>query len=110
MVERRASVVAGLTVAVMGAVPLVWLATAPGHGTEAAAPPTVATTSAPTGEVPPAGIETDTPHIAGVSSAVTRILLAGGFASAEGVDEIPPSVAAVLAERGITLTVREGSG
>ena len=112
MVDRRTSVVAGLTVAAIGVVPLLWLATTheqPGSSSPTA---TMATSPVASSESPPSeiGAEAQPPEIAGLSESVTRVLVSHGFAGSDGLDELPASVARVLADRGITLTVATATG
>jgi hypothetical protein len=112
MLERRASTVAGLTVAVMGALPLLWLATA-GSPQQPQPAVTIDAAAVPGLEAPPAEVtlEAPSPQIAGLSEAVSRVLVSRGFAGSEGVEQLPDSVAGVLANRGITLTIAgEGEG
>lgn len=106
MLERRASTLAGLAVAAMGAVPLLWLATTPAPP---ASPDPLTPDVVPGLEAAPAEIHlaTPAPHIAGVSDAVARVLASQGFATSPSTDEIPDSVARVLADHGVTLTVAE---
>jgi hypothetical protein len=47
------------------------------------------------------------PEIAGVSDAVARVLAARGFATVPAAGEVPESVARLLVEHGVTLTVSE---
>ncbi len=112
------STAAGVTVAVIGLVPLLWLMgsspaeepppapVAPVAESVAAQDPMV-TTPPPKPTV--VTIDSPTPALAGVGEAATRVLYANGYAqnvAPEDVGEgLPPAVLDLLIERGATLTI-----
>ncbi|MEA3511350.1 MAG: hypothetical protein U9R51_07950 [Actinomycetota bacterium] len=109
------STVAGLTVAVIGLVPLLWLMestsveeTPPAPLIEATAPQApMVTTPPPKPTV--VTIDSPTPGLPGVGEAATRVLYANGYAQSVAPDDVgegvPPAVLDLLIERGATLTV-----
>lgn len=110
------STAAGVTVAVIGLVPLLWMmGSSPGE--EDPSPALVVETVAaqdPMVTTPPpkptvVTIDSPTPDLAGVGEAATRVLYANGYAqnvTPEDVGEgLPPAVLDLLVERGTTLTV-----
>lgn len=109
-----ASVSAGVIVGLLGAAPVVWMASAANQPDEQAAVAVTSTTTAPVNTTPTANRPTETvvttppPQIEGLSESIVRVLVSEGFASDQDVGEIPSSVANALAARGIALTVAEG--
>ncbi len=109
------STAAGVTVAVIGLVPLLWLTgSAPVEDAPpaAAVEPTVPEVSMMTTRPPePIVVTADspTPDLAGVGEATTRVLYANGYAQHLAPEElgegIPAAVLELLIERGATLTV-----
>ncbi len=110
------STAAGVTVAVIGLVPLLWLMgsspaeeeSVPVPAVESVAPQVpMVTTPPPKPTV--VTIDSPTPALAGVGEAATRVLYANGYAqnvAPEDVGEgLPPAVLDLLIERGATLTV-----
>lgn len=99
--EQPSATAAGILIAALALLPLGWLflggddpdATASPVATDATASVTVITTPPPT--------------IEGLTEAVTRVLVANGYALEEQIDELPASVVNVLSENGIALTVAE---
>ena len=108
MSEHSSTIAAGLTVMLLGAIPLLWFTTTSAQTEPASDPPTtlagVVVDTAPT-EVQ---VTTPPPEIDGLTESVTRVLSANGFAGKEEIDELPPSVVRVLVENGIALTIAEG--
>lgn len=109
MGSSATSLIAGLAVAVLGAVPAVWLLTAPSE--EPAATPT--TTKPVITTTVPAPLPEPAPAVAGLSEAIGAVL--GDAGAAETVpadalaDELPENVVRVLIEHGAVLTVPEES-
>ena len=109
------STAAGLTVAVIGLVPLLWLM----ESTSVEEPPPVpvieaSVSQAPMVTTPPpkptvVTIDSPTPGLPGVGEAATRVLYANGYALNVAPDDVgeglPPAVLGLLIERGATLTV-----
>jgi hypothetical protein len=109
------STAAGVAVAAIGLVPLIWLM----GSTPAEDSPPVPTIESSNPEVPMmttpppkptvVSIDSPTPDIAGVGEAATRILYANGYAQhvapEDLVEELPPAVLQLLIEREVTLTV-----
>jgi hypothetical protein len=105
LTPNTTSVVAGVVVTLLAAIPLTWLVTSGGNEAIpfAETPPTItATTAPPPGEVV---ITAPPPEIDGLTESVTRVLVVNGFAVEEGVEGVPDSVVRVLSARGIALTI-----
>lgn len=109
------STAAGVTVAVIGLVPLLWLMGSapaeqlpPAPAAESFAPEVPMMTTPPP-EPTVVTIDSPTPALAGVGEAATRVLYANGYAqnvAPEDVGEgLPPAVLQLLIERNATLTV-----
>ncbi len=109
------STAAGVAVAAIGLVPLIWLmGSAPAEDS-----PPVPTIESSNPEVPMmttpppkptvVSIDSPTPDLAGVGEAATRVLYANGYAQhvapEDLVEELPPAVLQLLIEREVTLTV-----
>lgn len=108
MSSAATSILTGLIVAVIGlAVLTVLVLTAP----EPEATSMATTTPAPTGTsgIEPAStiVTTPAPEIAGLPESITKTLVANGFAAREHTADLPPSVARVLSDAGIALTIAE---
>ena len=107
MSEHSTTIAAGLTVMLLGAVPLLWLITTTDQPEPPPEPPIVLPEApvdiGPTEVV----ITTPPPEIDGLSESVTRVLSAHGFAGTEDIADLPASVTRVLIEHGIALTVAE---
>ena len=115
MSSPRTSIAAGVTVAVIGVLPVLWmLGLEPTE--ETIEPPLVleeptTTVAAPTTTIEPTvvTVTVPTPQIAGIGDATTRVLHARGFSEHMTTDEvagaIPPTVFRLLAERGVTLAI-----
>lgn len=109
------STAAGVTVAVIGLVPLLWLmGSAPAEQVSPAPAAESLASEVPMMTTPPpeptvVTIDSPTPDLAGVGEAATRVLYANGYAqnvTPEDVGEgLPPAVLDLLVERGTTLTV-----
>jgi len=109
------STAAGLTVAVIGLVPLLWLMESTSVEEPPPAPVIEANASqAPMVTTPPpkptvVTIDSPTPDLPGVGEAATRVLYANGYAQSVAPDDVgeglPPAVLDLLIERGATLTV-----
>lgn len=114
MGKSWASVAAGLIVGLLGTAPVVWMASVANPSEDQAVAAVTSTTitlvdslgvaDAPTETV----VSTPPPQIEGLSESIVRVLVSEGFASDQEVGDIPPSVANLLAARGIALTVAEG--
>ena len=107
MGQSSTSIGAGLLVAALAAIPLLW---SPGtkETSEAPVPDTVPVTTA----TKPAAAEevvitTPPPQIEGLSESIARVLVVNGFAAKETTDELPETVVRTLAEHGIALTIAE---
>jgi hypothetical protein len=109
------STAAGVTVAVIGLVPLLWLmGSAPAEQVSPAPAAESLASEVPMMTTPPpeptvVTIDSPTPDLAGVGEAATRVLYANGYAqnvAPEDVGEgLPPAVLQLLIERNATLTV-----
>lgn len=109
------STAAGVTVAVIGLVPLLWLMRSAPAEQPPLAPaaesfaPEVPMMTTPPPEPTVVTIDSPTPALAGVGEAATRVLYANGYAqnvAPEDVGEgLPPAVLQLLIERNATLTV-----
>jgi hypothetical protein len=106
--EAKVYLAAGLAVALLGAIPLLWLATLYEGDLQAADATTTTMVIDNTDSVPSA--PTTTLVIDGVPESVAEVLLADGAASSVGIDELPASVVAVLSQRGVVLTVPTQGG
>jgi len=113
------STAAGITVAVIGLVPLLWLMgssstepaeeSAPTPVVESVAPADPMMTTTPPPEPTVVTVDSPTPGLPGVGEAATLVLYANGYAqnvAPEDVGEgLPPSVLELLIERDTTLTI-----
>jgi len=109
------SVAAGVTVAVIGVLPVIWmLGLEPTQETVEPAlvledPTTTVGVATVTTEPTVVTVTIPTPQIVGIGEATTRVLHARGFSEHMTTDEaagsIPPEVFRLLAERGVTLTI-----
>jgi len=110
------STAAGVTVAVIGLVPLLWLMQSPPADEEPAPVPAIESVApqAPMVTTPPpkptvVTIDSPTPDLPGVGEAATRVLYANGYAQNVAPEDVggglPPAVLDLLIERGATLTV-----
>ena len=113
------STAAGITVAVIGLVPLLWLmGSSPAEPADELVPAPVAESVAPKGPMmtttpPPkptvVTVDSPTPDLPGVGEAATLVLYANGYAQNVAPDDVgeglPPAVLEVLIERDTTLTV-----
>lgn len=110
------STAAGITVAVIGLVPLLWLMGS--SPAEEMPPAPVIESNAPTGPMmtttpPPkptvVTVDSPTPDLPGVGEAATRVLYANGYAQNVAPDDVgeglPPAVLDLLVERNATLTI-----
>ena len=115
------STAAGVTVAVIGLVPLLWLMGAapaenpsPAPAVESNTPEDPMLTTFPP-EPTVVTIDSPTPDLAGVGEAATRVLYANGYAQHVAPEDLdgglPPAVLHLLIERGAALTIAvEDSG
>lgn len=106
MSSSAPSLVAGVAVAALGAIPAIWLLTAPAEDPAAATPttsPTVNTTTVP--------ITAPTLPVTGLSEAIGAVLGDAGAAETVQVerlaDDLSEPVVRVLLEHGAVLTVAE---
>lgn len=111
------STAAGVTVAIIGLVPLLWLMGSSPAEDPPPTPTAVVESSAPQAPMvttpPPkptvVTIDSPTPALAGVGEAATRVLYANGYAQNVAPDDVgsglPPAVLELLIERDATLTV-----
>jgi len=110
------STAAGITVAVIGLVPLLWLMGSspaeeplPAPVIESVAPTDPMMTTTPPPKPTVVTVDSPTPDLPGVGEAATRVLYANGYAqnvAPEDVGEgLPPAVLELLIERDATLTV-----
>lgn len=110
------STAAGITVAVIGFVPLLWLMgssqaeeTPPAPVIESVAPTGPMMTTTPPPKPTVVTVDSPTPGLPGVGEAATLVLYASGYAqnvAPEDVGEgLPPAVLELLIERDTTLTV-----
>ena len=113
------STAAGITVAVIGLVPLLWLmGSSPAEPADEPAPAPVVESVAPKGPMmtttpPPKPtvviVDSPTPDLSGVGESATLVLYAKGYAQNATPDDVgedlPPAVLELLIERDTTLTV-----
>lgn len=113
------STAAGLVVAAIGVVALVAMFGATSSAEPAAVPPTTTVAAEVSTTIPSTtttsertvvvAVPAATPELAGVGSAVGRVLYAKGYATNNNPDalvgELPPAVLALLIEREVTLAV-----
>jgi hypothetical protein len=111
------STAAGVTVAIIGLVPLLWLMGSSPAEDPPPTPAAVVESSAPQAPMvttpPPKPtvviIDSPTPALAGVGEAATRVLYANGYAQNVAPEDVggglPPAVLELLIERDATLTV-----
>lgn len=111
------STAAGVTVAIIGIVPLLWLMGS--SPTEDLSPPPApvvepAVSEGPMTTTPPPKptvvvIDSPTPELPGVGEAATRVLYANGYAQNVAPEDVgnglPPAVLELLIERDATLTI-----
>ena len=116
MKSSLTSTAAGIAVAAIGLLPLLWVMNASHVEQPAAAEPITVAVPAPTATVTTTipepvivTIEPTTPKLEGIGDAATRVLYANGYAQytapADLGDGLPPSVVQLLIDRGVTLTV-----
>lgn len=122
MKSTLTSTAAGVAVAIIGLLPLLWVLrlshTEPPPDLAVPVFTTVATAQTTTTTTVPeptiVTIEPTTPELEGIGDAATRVLYANGYARYTAPDDLgdalPPSEVRLLIDRGVTLTVAVDAG